>query len=435
MAIRKNAASLSAAERKNYVDAVKKLKAAPSQFNPPTMGRYDDFVYVHVQAMLALEILDRTKPITNSNLAPNPGMRMPMWAHRCPAFFPWHRELLYQFEKELQRVAGDPNLGIPYWDWSTDQSKTGVPWLNDLMGGDGNNGPVTTGPFAGKSQWPLTLSEDGEDHLIRGFGLDGQFNRLPTPAEVNATLSISVYDGAPWSDKPTLATFRNQTEGWHVPAGSTLSVGMHNLVHIWVGGPNGTMQPSTSPNDPVFFLHHANVDRLWAMWQQRNPGVAHYLPTANLPGQPGQGLNSPMTFYDPALSSTPPWADPPATPAKVVDHHGLGYQYDYETASTAEFTQAVMMTSAKHLKAMKPHDHFKMHLEDLLEGAPSKEEWTGNSTNFSIEEAFKDAISKAPTNLPTDYFRYTITEIGYEEGGFTEIKNLFVKIKKTGIPA
>ncbi|MDP9051024.1 MAG: hypothetical protein M3O31_09960 [Acidobacteriota bacterium] len=35
-----------------------------------------------------------------------------------------------------------------------------------------------------------------------------------------------------------------------------------------------------------------------------------------------------MIFHDPAVSSTPPWDDPPATPAQVVDHRTLGYVYD-----------------------------------------------------------------------------------------------------------
>lgn len=55
-------------------------------------------------------------------------------------------------------------------------------------------------------------------------------------------------------------------------------------------------------------------------------------------------------------------------------------------------------------------------------------QWTGISVNFSIEEAFKDAISKAPNDIPTDYFKYKITEIGYEEGGFAQVHNLYVKI-------
>jgi len=60
----------------------------------------------------------------------------------------------------------------------------------------------------------------------------------------------------------------------------------------------------------------------------------------------------------------------------------------------------------------------------------SPTQWTGNSTKFSFEEAFQDAISKAPTDIPTDDFKYLVKEIGYEKGGFMEVNNLFVTIER-----
>jgi len=43
---------------------------------------------------------------------------------------------------------------------------------------------------------------------------------------------------------------------------------MHNGMHGWIGGSSGQMsQPLYSPHDPFFYLHHCNIDRLWAMWQ------------------------------------------------------------------------------------------------------------------------------------------------------------------------
>jgi len=78
MAIRKNVTLLSEAERKAYVAAVKKLKAAPSPFTPKTAGRYDDYVFVHMQAMLDITINDKSKPVTNDNVTFDPNsMRMP----------------------------------------------------------------------------------------------------------------------------------------------------------------------------------------------------------------------------------------------------------------------------------------------------------------------------------------------------------------------
>jgi tyrosinase len=361
MVTRKSVASLSAQERAAYVGAVLKLKAAPSRFNPPTTGRYDDYVYVHMQAMLVLSINDPTQPVANGNWTLVSDMRMPMWAHRCPAFPAWHRELLHQFELDLQAVSGDNTLAIPYWDWSVSQSPGDVPWLSDFMGGDGADGPVTTGPFAGTQNWKLNLSEDGVDHLVRGFGLAQGFSRLPTPAEVTSTLSQPVYDATTWDDSSTLSSFRNQLEGWYVPAGSTVQDGMHNLVHLWVGGNQGTMLPSTSPNDPVFFLHHANVDRLWAAWLAQNPASAPYLPAQPLPGDPGQSLNEPMTFFDPSLSSAPPWSDPPVTPLQMINHHSLNYQYDTETAVAASLEQAPVRRPV----AMRARDRFRVRLEEL----------------------------------------------------------------------
>ena len=60
--------------------------------------------------------------------------------------------------------------------------------------------------------------------------------------------------------------------------------------------------------------------------------------------------------------------------------------------------------------------------------------WTGISTNFNIEEAFKDAISKASNDIPVDHYKYKIIEIGYEEGGFAQVHNLYVEIVRLSDP-
>ena len=84
---------------------------------------------------------------------------------------------------------------------------------------------------------------------------------------------------------------------------------LHNAAHLWVGG---SMATATSPNDPVFFLHHANVDRLWARWQDLHPEERFYLPISG--GERGINLNDSM----------PPWGGA-TTPASVINHRLLGY--------------------------------------------------------------------------------------------------------------
>ena len=57
MITRRNANSLSSSDRAEFVRALKTLKNVPRRFTPPTVSRYDDFVYVHMQAMLLMEIV------------------------------------------------------------------------------------------------------------------------------------------------------------------------------------------------------------------------------------------------------------------------------------------------------------------------------------------------------------------------------------------
>ena len=72
------------------------------------------------------------------------------------------------------------------------------------------------------------------------------------------------YDRAPWDS--TVISHRNVLEGWiNGPQ-------LHNRVHVWVGG---DMLPGTSPNDPVFFLNHCNVDRIWESWMTRHGRTYH----------------------------------------------------------------------------------------------------------------------------------------------------------------
>jgi tyrosinase len=343
--IRKDVANLLPEERAAYVTAVKALKQAPSRLTPPTSSRYDDYVLVHMLAMNQISVKDRTKPLTTANITIG-DPRSPMWAHQGPAFLPWHRVFLRHFERDLQAVSNDPRLAIPYWNWGQLlwSPPAQAPWTDDFMGGDGHDGPVASGPFGGKAKWNLTISSDGGTELVRGFGLyhgdDGSTAKnMPRFLSVIQTLMEGSYDAAPWNGVTTLASFRNQLEGWYLPKPPQpggARVGMHNLVHLWVGGNNGTMLPGSSPNDPVFFLHHSNIDRLWSFWQHTHttedfphvPKTPFYAPTTPLPGWPGQSLNEPMVFMDPTVCTNAPWPDPPAEPADVVSNYALNYMFD-----------------------------------------------------------------------------------------------------------
>lgn len=332
--VRKNVKALSAQERLDFVEAVLALKSAPSPFDP-SLSYYDQFVAWHL------------------GLYPCGLGHQMMRAHAGPMFPPWHRMFVLTFENALREVSGKP-ITVPYWDWS-DSSSTAVVFADDFMGGDGDPDAgfaVTSGPFR-KGKWELRVhpvglewSPSATDHITRRFASFPGFARLPTPKDVAFILGRPAYDVAPYDalSDPNVS-FRNALEGFWVktgpvaiPAGTMVcgpdgvmtaasGPGAHNLVHAWVGGllgvtPRGpkvgTMLLSTSPNDPVFFLHHANIDRLWAEWQQAH-GIDSYEPASCPPLRIGCTKN---------LETDPMHPPFEATPEDVADVHALGYRYD-----------------------------------------------------------------------------------------------------------
>src|SRR5215217_854939 len=351
MAVRKNQAELSAPEKEKFVQAVLALKAE-KRGNTNT---YDQYVREHRD----------TAPTD-----PAIGELSPDYAHAGPAFFPWHREYLLRFEADLQRIAKDPNLGLPYWDWSVNQSQySRWPFTADFMGGDGrdSDGKVMGGRFAySAGRWTLNIrsSEEPEPYLRRRFGKDPDVTSLPTQDDVQAALRATPYDVDPWNDK-SQSGFRNIAEGFiggpppppQQPPPQQPQ--MHNRVHVWVGG---SMGPMTSPNDPVFFLHHCFVDKLWADWQAQHPGLG-YLPVSG--GPAGHNLNNPME----------PWASrgETVTPASVLDHHGLGYAYDTEPECRKSLLQDKGTTKREKLEKFETKElkfekiEIKEHKREKLE--------------------------------------------------------------------
>ena len=183
-------------------------------------------------------------------------------AHGNPFFYPWHREFLANIEKELR--AYDPDIALPYWDSTKDQSTTALPWTDDFMGGTGD--PVS-GPF---SPWGIR----------RALGASSS---LPSTADLDGDRAITPYSSH-WSP----------AEGTHGPP------------HNWVGG---NMSTARSPEDPIFFLHHCFVDKWWSDWQNAHPAEDEYQGSASR--SPG--------------SAMPPWA---TTPSDVLDTLDLDYIYD-----------------------------------------------------------------------------------------------------------
>lgn len=322
--VRQSVTSLTQDQKDRLVQAILLLKATPSPWDS-RFSWYDNFVWWHRKAF-SCEV-DQ--------------------AHMRPAFLPWHRQLLFSFESALRVVSHDDTITLPYWDWTDPAARTMI-FANDFMGPNGSpshHGAVLSGPFRA-GRWHLNVLDPKANDalqytfLARNFGTWPKVPNLPTVAQVNAALAIPDYDAPPYGPSSNIKkSFRNNLEGWRGIAsmkctsgfmspvkvkGNTEPSRLHNAVHLWVGGSvgpkddhtGGTMIQNTSPNDPVFWLHHTNIDRLWSKWETLHG--EQYVPLTS--PIPGQGLNSAMW----------PWRGSGlfVSPKSVLNISAMGYAYE-----------------------------------------------------------------------------------------------------------
>ena len=153
------------------------------------------------------------------------------------AFLPWHRVFLRRMEGELQRI--DPKVTMPYWNWALDsEDPAGSPVLSpDFFGGSGDPETsfcVTEGSFSDLS------NETCVKRLIPRDS--GGFLTLSNLKEVLV-------------ENPDYGRFVNTMEN---------GLGLHGHLHMFLGG---DMARVNSPKDPLFYAHHAFIDKLWWEWQ------------------------------------------------------------------------------------------------------------------------------------------------------------------------
>ena len=306
MITRKNVNTMTETEKATLVGALLELKRR---------DEYDKYVHWHHHVMIPTILPYEPRDANYRN-----------GAHRGPAFLPWHREFLMQLEQELRTI--EPTAFIPYWDWTADAKlpdPTSAPiWADAFMGGNGiesDQWRVQSGPFAHKAgKWAVPpLPEDD----LPGPGLKRQFGQilpsLPTEEDLKLAVAEVFYDTPNYDRSPFTIGFRNRLEGWVTQRGDsrvkTPGSQLHNRVHLWIGG---NMAPMTSPNDPVFFLHHCFVDKIWADWQAvqltENPDAApHYAPERD--GPPSHNLGDQLK----------PWTRKVQDVLSIVK---LGYEYE-----------------------------------------------------------------------------------------------------------
>jgi tyrosinase len=174
--------------------------------------------------------------------------------HTNLLLLPWHRIFVMLFEEALHNYH--PDVCVPYWDWTKPEEQHFPDWLAGVL--------------------PTVQTPTRTINVVRSPGAESWLASIASG--VPSAMAQTTYD-----------SFSSPING------------IHGGVHIWVGG---TMSDaSVSPADPVFWLHHANLDRLWWVWYNSTAGN-HQNPVIT-------GQLSPWTY----------------TEADTRNIHTLGYEY------------------------------------------------------------------------------------------------------------
>lgn len=169
--------------------------------------------------------------------------------HGSDDFPAWHRLYLHYFEKIVAAASGDPDFRLPYWDYSENDASRVL--------------PVEFREPVGGSLMNNALFNNARDPFVNGL------SNVPVALE-GTDVALDALTEPFFGERPPLprAGFRRAVE--RTP---------HDLVHGAIGGgdqvvglimPSGDMSSTlTAGRDPIFWLHHSNIDRLWESWLQR----------------------------------------------------------------------------------------------------------------------------------------------------------------------
>lgn len=225
-------------------------------------------------------------------------------------FLPWHRAYTAMFEQIVRSVTKNDGFAMPYWDWTADPYMPAV-FLPEKTP-DGKTNWLCVNENGMKRTWPA--NKPMPDNIVG-------------PDILKQILASPTYQLFGTSKNP------GQTDlnpSW-VPAGGgtqgVLENRPHNQVHNNIGG---WMPTPGSPRDPIFYTHHGNIDRIWAVWNLRNANETDKLwldmPFTN------NFIHPDGTFWSPKVS-------------ELLVPETLGYTYDLPAPSVSSEPQVVALST------------------------------------------------------------------------------------------
>lgn len=227
-----------------YADGVAKMKALPT--SDPRSWTFQWYIHAVPDDRTKTTELNRIYPIPSTTRTLASAVWSTCQAHFTPAnepyFLPWHRMYLLRFERIIRKLTNQPTFTLPYWNYSAAGSTHGI--------------------------LPAAFRTTTSSLFVQ--------NRI---ASVNAGKAIDASSpGALATTALNQCTYNPQgaAQGFCQALDSSL----HGNVHVLIGDRKNMGAVPWAARDPIFWLHHCNIDRLWASWNKggrKNPTGTTFL--------------------------------------------------------------------------------------------------------------------------------------------------------------
>ena len=282
--------------------------------------------------------------------------------HQChrdeSLFFLWHRAYVAAVEKLMQDAIHDPSFRLPYWNWYSDRSLPEA-FRNEFL--------------------------DAQQTLKNPLYIA---NRNVTPNDVNK--------GKPVWNPEVVTDFQED----FAPFQDDLSAAEHGTIHMLVGTRTNMGDIHYAARDPIFYLHHANIDRLLMVWLKMN-----------------QNQKPPASFpeWDPAIyrfpippgstgNSNPPIHRPTEQDLALGSMEAMGYKYDNVDPPSA--SPPPVPTAPQHLQvaaapSVSPNQMRLMQFAGVE--APNKplEIAAGGTVDLTVEANKMDQLKSLANMTPS----------------------------------
>lgn len=252
-------------------------------------------------------------------------------------FLPWHRGYLFHFEAICRELSQDPTFALPFWDW-TNAPRVPDVLFDDVLTPRHELYEESFATFRPKFEpaiadfWSGLSPEQHRQLNARGYAsLDDVWGKLESffaPREEARRQTRESPELPDWAMTETgperieaalapkrFEDFGSSPSDDHHQRGTlaTLEGGPHSSIHNAVGYGPGFMSELLAPVDPIFWLHHANVDRLWDLWTRRERQAGR----SGLPAEAERWNREPFLFL----------GDSGTLSGRYPDTDALGYRY------------------------------------------------------------------------------------------------------------